>query len=412
MSSQRGNKPVATVPVSRARTASAPTRKNSDQSWPGSRAGLRGDTVLALGATVATVAAKLQQADPVDPVGWALLGAATLCLAWRRRSPLTVLLISCGCSCVYVALGYPHPPLPFAMLVAVYTVATRTAALTAAAASGAAMLAASSSKLVREGWSPEILDDTLVAYLLSIGAACALGYGVQLTRARNELLQQQAVRLAEEHAAHEQQSLQGQRIRIARDMHDVVSHQLALITALAAGAGQLFESRPHQARSAITSIETAGREALAEMRRLLRVLRPDGDERVGEDQPSLIQVADLITQTTRAGLPVALQIHGAQRELPTGVELCAFRIVQESLTNALKHAGPAQATVELRYEPGVLDIRVADTGRGMSRHPGAGHGFVGMRERTTLVGGQLEIGESPEHGVQIHARLPLETPGR
>ena len=293
------------------------------------------------------------------------------------------------------------------MLVSVYTVATRSPALTAAALSGAAMIAATVSKFLRDGWTPDNFDDPLIAYLLSTGAACALGYGVQLTRTRTELLQEQADRLAYAHAAHEQQSLLIQRNRIARDLHDVVSHQVAVITALAAGAGKQFYEHPERARTAITSIETAAREAMAEMRQLLRVLRPDEPAR-DEEQPSLGQLDDLAAQMGRAGLSVQVANHGARRQLPPGVELCAYRIVQEALTNALKHAGPVHAIVELRYEPDALDVRISDTGCGMPAQPGAGRGLVGMRERTALVGGRLEVGQSPQGGVRIRARLPIQ----
>jgi signal transduction histidine kinase len=162
-------------------------------------------------------------------------------------------------------------------------------------------------------------------------------------------------------------------------------------------------------REALSSIEQAGRQALVEARRLLGMLRRNGDGEELEPQPSLEHVDILLDQITRAGLPVALTVEGERTALPAGVDLCAYRIVQEGLTNALKHAGPAHAEVTLRYAPRALDVEVRDDGRGADspNGDGAGHGLIGMRERVALYGGRLAAGPREDGGFEIHAHLPL-----
>ena len=371
-----------------------------------------GDRLLAVAITAVGIARLAHEHELPDVGGWALVCAGAVALAWRRAVPRLVLLISAATFATYHAAGYPHPGLPVALLIAVYTVATSSAAAAAAVLSGAAMTAAAGARLIRDGPSPANFDDTLIAYLLCIGAACALGYGVQLTRARAELLRQQADRLAYEHAAHETQVLQRQRSEIARDLHDVISHQVTVITALASGAGRLLETQPQRARAALQSIETAGRDALSEMRRLLRLLRPDGVDTSRLPPPGLARLPELIAQTRQTGLPVELTVTGTPRALPSAVDNCAYRIVQEALTNTVKHAGPATATVTLRHHPCWLELTVTDTGRGDgAAATGSGLGLLGMRERVTLLGGRVEFERPLEGGACVRAWLPTDGGG-
>lgn len=367
------------------------------------------DRLLAVAITALGVARLAHEHELPDVGGWALACAGTAALAWRHSAPRVVLLVSAATFASYHVAGYPHPGMPVAMLIAVYTVATSSAAAAAALLSGVAMTAAAGAPLVRNGPSPTDFDDTLLAYLLCIGAACALGYGVQLTRARAELLRQQADRLAYEHAVHETQVLQRQRSDIARDLHDVISHQVTIITALAAGAGRQLESHPQQARTALQSIETAGRDALSEMRRLLRLLRPDGVDTTRLPAPGLAHLPELVAQTRHAGLPVELGITGTPRALPAPVEHCAYRIVQEALTNTVKHARTGTARVVLHYRARGLDLVVTDTGGGDApAGSGSGLGLIGMKERVALVGGHVEFDRTPEGGAAIHAWLPTD----
>jgi signal transduction histidine kinase len=366
------------------------------------------DGLLALLMTGIALVSVIRPGEPADLWAAALGCVGALCLAGRRLTPTAVLVVCAGSLSLYQALGYPHSASPLAVLIALYTVAERSGALIAAVASSALVVSALGSSVIRTGWPPDNFDDELFAYSLAVGAASALGYAVQLSRARTELLVQQAALLASKHAAHEQQVLQQEQARIARELHDVVAHQVSVITALAVGAERIFNTEPELARQALNSIEVAGREALTEMRRLLRVVRAATDEVGLVPQPGLEQLPGLVAQTERAGLPVQLSVYGQPRSLPAGVEVCAYRIVQEALTNTLKHAGPSRANVLVSYQPELLELQICDDGLGMPSDFHAGQGLIGMRERAALVGGWLTVGAGPSGGVQVSARLPLD----
>jgi len=362
-------------------------------------------TVIITGISVGGVL-RLGRATDLSAV--ALACAGSLCLAWRRIAPMAVLVISGGAYCLYQALDFPNAALPFSQLIALYTVAARSGTVVSALVSCALVVGDVVSNVSRQHWAPANFDDELLAYVLSVGAACALGYAAQLSRARTELLREQAARLKSEHIAHEQRVLQQEQARIARELHDVVAHQVSVITALAAGADRVFLTDPPRARRALNAIEGAGREAMAEMRRLLRVLRMDDDELGVVPQPGLEQLSVLVDQIEAAGLPVRLSVRGRARPLQAGIEICAFRIVQEALTNVLKHAGPSQARVLVTYHASALELEICDNGRGMALDQAAGHGLIGMQERAILIGGELTIDAEPSGGVRINARLPVE----
>jgi signal transduction histidine kinase len=242
--------------------------------------------------------------------------------------------------------------------------------------------------------------------MMAIGAACALGYAVQLSQARIQLMQAREAWLEAEYAGREQRMLQQEQARIARELHDVIAHQVCVITALAAGADRLIVTEPQRARPVLNAIEASGREALTEMRALLRVLRTDPTEANRAPQPGLAQLPALAEQMKQAGLPVGLSIEGQPRPLPVPVEVNAYRIVQQALTNSLKHAGPAHADVRVRYRPTVLELDICDDGCGLPETPQAGHGLIGMRERAALVGGCLLVGAGPAGGARVVASLP------
>jgi signal transduction histidine kinase len=204
-----------------------------------------------------------------------------------------------------------------------------------------------------------------------------------------------------------------ERARIARELHDVVAHGVSVMV-VQAQAGPRLLADPDQARGVFSAIETTGREALVELRRLLGVLRGGDDQADTAPQPGLDALAALVEQVREAGLLVDLRIEGDRTELPPGVDLSAYRIVQEALTNTLKHAGRAEAEVILRYDSTVLELEILDNGVGPRTHVnGSGHGLVGMRERVALYGGTLEAGSRNGHGFAVRARLPLtaETAG-
>jgi len=196
----------------------------------------------------------------------------------------------------------------------------------------------------------------------------------------------------------------GERARIARELHDVVAHAISVIVLQARGARH---AEQRERDEALRAIETTGAQALGEMRRLLHMLRADDESVALAPQPSLAHLELLVSQVRDAGMPVDLRIDGERRDLPPGVDVSAYRIVQEALTNALKHAGPARASVLVRYEPEALELEIADTGAGSGNSSGGGHGLAGMRERVAIFGGRLDTGPDARGGFSVRARLPL-----
>lgn len=199
-----------------------------------------------------------------------------------------------------------------------------------------------------------------------------------------------------------------ERGRIARELHDLIAHATSVIVVQARAGRRSLKTEPELARESFDAIESTGRQALAEMRRLVGLLREDDEELALAPQPSLRHIDSLVGQIRQAGLPVTVSFEGEPRDLPRGVDLTAYRIVQEALTNALKHAGPAAARVTVRYHPDVLELEVVDTGTGTSPVDGTGHGVAGMRERLALYGGQFEVDPQEGRGFAVRARLPLE----
>ena len=198
-----------------------------------------------------------------------------------------------------------------------------------------------------------------------------------------------------------------ERARIARELHDVVGHSVSVMTVQASAARRLL--RPHQEkeREALLVVEQTGREALAEMRRVVGVLRRPEESPALAPQPTLDQIERLVENTREAGLPVDLRIEGEPVQLPAGLDLTAYRLVQEGLTNTLKHARAQRAEVVVRYEDGYVELTVSDDGGGGGNGGGSGHGLVGMRERVSVYGGELEAGRRAGGGFRLRARLPV-----
>jgi len=242
----------------------------------------------------------------------------------------------------------------------------------------------------------------ILAMVLARGAVRGRQLQAEALAARAELLERERDLRAHEAVAEE-------RARIARELHDLVAHNVSVMVVQAGAERVALGQEQASTRAALASIEQSGRQALAEARRLLGMLRRNGEGDGLEPQPSIEHIDVLVEQIERAGLPVHLSIEGERAALPAGVDLCAYRIVQEGLTNALKHAGPAHAEVRLRYEPRGLDVEVCDDGRGSgsTNGDGAGHGLIGMRERVALYGGSLATGPGEGGGFAIRAHLPL-----
>jgi signal transduction histidine kinase len=196
-----------------------------------------------------------------------------------------------------------------------------------------------------------------------------------------------------------------ERARIARELHDVVSHNVSVMVVQAAAGDDVFETHPEQAREALRAVEETGRRALGELRKLLAV-SDDGEG--AAPQPGLARVDELAARVRSAGLEVALTIEGTPRAVPEALDLSAYRIVQEALTNTLKHAHASRAEVHVRYEPDALEVEVSDDGVGPSGPTGDGRGLIGMRERVSLFGGELLADARSGGGFQVRARMPLE----
>ena len=255
-----------------------------------------------------------------------------------------------------------------------------------------------------------VFDIELVLFL-PLGAGLALGAHVLQRRARRQAsLEARAVRLEQEREEAARAAVAEERRRIARDLHDVVAHSVSVMTVQAGAARLLLAEEPARAREPLLSVEATGRQALTELRRLLGLLRSEEGERALGPRPGLAALPELLAQTRTAGLPVELSVEGEPpRSVAPGVELAAYRIVQEALTNARKHAGAARASVAVRYGNGALELVVANDGAPVVRDGRPrGHGLVGMRERAALYGGTLEAGPRAEGGFVVRARLPLE----
>jgi signal transduction histidine kinase len=234
-----------------------------------------------------------------------------------------------------------------------------------------------------------------------------MGRSVRTRSQLTEELHEAAVRAEEAHHEELARVAAEERRRIAREMHDVVAHSVSVMVVQAGGARRILDRDPGRAVEAAANIEQTGRAALAEMRRLLGVLHPAGEEHLRAPQPSLAELGALVDRSREAGLPVSLIVSGDPRTLPAGLDLAAYRVLQEGLTNALRHAGGSPTEVTVRWTPHALELGVADRGRGPIVHSG-GHGLVGMRERVRLYGGELWTGPRSGGGFEIRARIPLE----
>jgi signal transduction histidine kinase len=255
--------------------------------------------------------------------------------------------------------------------------------------------------------------DTIIAEGLLVAAAWSLGDGLRLRRGQFVRLEDRASRLELEREELARLAVAQERRVIARELHDVVAHNVSVIVAQSGAAQRIFDDHPEDARTTLGAIEHMGRAALVEMRRLMGLLRTESDRSgMRSPQPGLDNLETLVGQVGEAGLPVTLRIEGIPRPLPAGLDLSAFRIVQEALTNALRHAGPARADVIVRYEESRLLLTVDDDGFGPNgqgaRTTRPKYGHLGMRERVALFGGDLRIGARPGGGYRVAAVMPLD----
>jgi signal transduction histidine kinase len=353
--------------------------------------------VLALQVAGALGARHHHPAGQLDVLGWLLLAAGPLALTVRRFQPVAVLWTT-------LAVTLPPPGSPAANLSLVV-------AFFGAAASGHRRAAWAA---IVVGYAAAVWLGPLafgrpvgsLTFALLLGAWLAvLGVAAEAVRLRQE-------RLAEARAARRvetQRQASEERLRMARDLHDVIGHNISLMSVQAAVGLDLMDTDPEQARAALTAIRSVSREALGELRSMLAALRQADEQAPTAPTPGLARLPELTRLTRAAGIPVRTEVSGTARPLPAAVDLAAYRIVQESLTNVARHAGPATATVRLGYRADGISVEILDDGRGApGPRPagGAGSGITGMTERAAALGGQLTAGPRPGRGYAVTAWLP------
>jgi signal transduction histidine kinase len=388
------------------RPAPAPGRVAG--SWPEWVRGWRADAVIAFVAgaiqLVGTHFAARNQTDhaSLDAIAYVLLAAGPVALLARRRFPVAVLLAVFGTTLAYWTSDYPRGPVFIALIVAFITTVIaghRVIAVVVAIVGWAAFT-----------WLPYLVGNDprpglagtlgLLAWLLVL---LTIGEVVRMGRARAA----ETTRTREEEA---RRRTSEERMRVARELHDVLAHNISLINVQAGVALHLMDEQPQQARTALTAIKQASKDALGELRSVLEVLRRSGEEEPRTPQPGLDELDDLVSRAGAAGLEVTVETDGRPRELPAEVDLAAFRIVQEAVTNVARHAGQSRATVRVAYGEHDLTVQVDDNGSGATPDTtsGGGSGIAGMRERTAALGGRLEVGPRQGGGFRVRAQLPMD----
>ncbi|MFI5522434.1 sensor histidine kinase [Streptomyces platensis] len=377
--------------------------------------------VLMLGITVPWFESRLD--DDRRMVAYGFTVGLCLVIALRRKAPVKMLLLTAAIGVGQLAFGIGTNPGDAAMFVIAYTVAS--SPTVPRWASRCALIGAVFGPALSywrfDGLGRPVGASLFLTVLLTVPFVLAwvLGDSMRTRRAYWAQLEERAARLEKEREAQARIAVAAERARIARELHDVVAHNVSVMVVQADGAAYVLDAAPEQTRQALETISGTGRQALAEMRRLLGVLRTGEQPESGEyvPQPGVEQLTDLIDQVRSAGLPVDFRREGEPREVPSSVELTVYRIVQEALTNTRKHGGPdVGATVRLAYRDDDLDLLVEDDGRGAQRElyeeggaDGLGHGLIGMRERVGMVGGTLTAGPRPGGGFRVNAVLPLKS---
>jgi signal transduction histidine kinase len=342
-----------------------------------------------------------------DGLNTAVVLLATLPLAWRRRAPLAAYAVIVGTFSVSFgllgAMGSFFAGLVPA-LIGAYSVAryadVRQVLAGIALTLAAWLLLVATSEEFRN--ADEILFDAIVW-----PSTWLAGWTIRVGEERARDLGRRAERLERDREERARAAVIDERARIARELHDVVAHGVSLMVVQAGAARSLLNADGDpRVLDHLRSLEASGRESLSEMRRLLTVLRDD-DELALEPLPGMDQLDALVSATREAGVDVTVQIDGRPAPLTPGIDLTAYRIVQEALTNTVKHAGPAHAQLSVRYGPDALELEIVDDGRANGHGDGTGHGLVGMRERTALYGGRLEAGPRADGGYAVRVRLPI-----
>jgi signal transduction histidine kinase len=336
-----------------------------------------------------------------------VLGVAYATVAWRRTQPLLAVVVMLGCWIFMNVFLTEVEPLQIP-LVGVLLISYAAGAYTTGwAAVAAPFVIAGGMTAVVASFDEQVFTDFVFPTGFALVAWVA-GRGLS-TRARlTEELHEASVRAQEAHEEEVARAAADERRRIAREMHDVVAHSVSVMVVQAGGARRILERDPRRAVEAAAQIEDVGRAAMVEMRRLLGVLHHGEDETGRAPQPTLRELDGLVERSRAAGLPVTLAVEGEPRPLPPGKDLAAYRVIQEALTNAIKHAGSAPTSVTVRWQASWLELEIVDTGgKAMNGTNGSGHGLVGMEERMRLYDGTVRTGRKTGGGFEVVARLPL-----
>jgi signal transduction histidine kinase len=362
------------------------------------------DPALALVVLVVSLQPLFREGKgPIPAWGYVLVVGQCLPLVVRRRWPFAVALVCGGLTVVYGMSSLPDPPVPYAGLLSLYSVAAHGSRDHANAAGVIAAFALVGALLFDPAAD---LEDATVQSLL-YATAWLLGDSTRRRRDAATALAERAEQLERTRAAESAAAVAAERSRIARELHDVVAHHLSMMV-VQAEAGAVAATRdPGRTEASFDAIGAAGKQALTEMRRLLGVLKQEGPASLAP-QPGAGEIASLVAGVRSAGLDVRFTVSGDPPELPPAVGLTAYRIVQEALTNCVRHSGASAVDVSVRYDARAVELAVADDGKGgrVEPRPG-GHGLVAMRERVALVGGTLDAGPAPDRGWAVRATLPL-----
>ncbi|MFW6719724.1 sensor histidine kinase [Streptomyces sp. MAR4 CNY-716] len=354
---------------------------------------------------------------PPPPAAYLIAAASCAVLPVRHRAPLAALAATTAAGVLVPPLGLLlSPPIMAPAVIAAYAYALharserRAAAVVSLAA--AALLLAATPWFEDMSWQDASRMGSVAAFPLVAGV---LGYSAHNRRAYLAAVEERAMRAEKSRESEARRRVGEERLRIARELHDLVAHQITLANAQATVAAHLFDSRPEQTRRSLTELVRTTSDALDDLRATVGLLRQSGDAaEPAEPAPGLSRLPTLLESFGRAGLKVSLEQEGTARQLPPGVDLTAYRIVQEALTNVTKHAGTGSARVRLVWNRDTLTLTVADDGGGARTGPAAtaserapGYGLIGMRERATAVGGRLTAGSRPEGGFLVSTELPL-----
>jgi signal transduction histidine kinase len=374
------------------------------------------DVVILVGAAAAVLEMRSiseRAPDPEVPVAslWLLIPVAlltTLPLLARRRWPFGApasVFVTAGVSSFFEGALLPYSGTLFLGILASTFLFGRLRDRFEAVVG----LVIAMATVVVVGWNDPVKSvDEYVSVPTIMAIVWLAGFALSRKLEEVDAVRQKALRLERDREEGAREAVAEERARLARELHDVVGHSVSVMTVQASAVRRLLLPEQEKEREALEVVEQTGRQALAEMRRLVGVLRRPEEAPALAPQPSLEHLDKLVAQVRESGLPVELQVEGDVVRLPAGVDLTAYRLVQEGLTNALKHARADQAQVFVRYGDGQIELEVTDDGTGGGDGSGGGHGLVGMRERVAVYGGQLEAAPRPEGGFRLTARLPLE----